>query len=143
MPVPLDLLNSYHGAALSIQLEEGLHVRPLKGRAPLPPALAPQGWFVGADDEEGLRQLRTSARQAGYVAIPARVEGEGLDRAGLVMVGMDRARAVRMGYRRGEWLVIGLLGERAELVYTGHNSRDPRAASEAPGPEGAESAGGG
>lgn len=125
MPAPIELLQRYHAATLRIQDGEPPWTRPLADRAPLPLALAPQAWFVGADDEAGLRALLTSARQAGIAGVVARVEGPGLDRPGLVLVGVDRARAVRLGYRRGEWVVIGLLGDRVEVVYTGLNSRAP------------------
>ncbi|MBK7760779.1 MAG: hypothetical protein IPI35_31100 [Deltaproteobacteria bacterium] len=42
---------------------------------------------------------------------------------GVALLGVDRARALRLGYKRGVWAVIGLSADRAVVVFTGINSR--------------------
>ena len=70
------------------------------------------------------RQLNTSVGQAELASMPATLTGaDGLVVPGVALLGVDRARALRLGYKRGVWAVIGLSAEHAVVVFTGINSR--------------------
>ena len=99
-------------------------------------ALRPSVWIVPAWDafaepaldedarQRAERQLNTSVGQAELASMPATLTGaDGLVVPGVALLGVDRARALRLGYKRGVWAVIGLSADRAVVVFTGINSR--------------------
>ena len=140
MPLAPDALRWFAEATIMVfpRDAEPLHL-PAAGllpRPPLPSALRPGAWIVPAWDpfadpaldadarQRAERQLITSVGQAELASMPATLTGaDGLTEPGVALLGVDRARALRLGYKRGVWAVIGLGAERAFVVFTGINSR--------------------
>ena len=140
MPLAPDTLRWFAEATITVAPRDaeplnvpaaGAHPRP-----PLPSALRPSVWIVPAWDafaepaldedarQRAERQLNTSVGQAELASMPATLTGaDGLVVPGVALRGVDRARALRLGYKRGVWAVIGLSADRAVVVFTGINSR--------------------
>ncbi|MCB9758857.1 MAG: DUF3293 domain-containing protein [Alphaproteobacteria bacterium] len=142
MPIPPDILAEW--LHTEVHLPEGApaHAEPLTvpaatapERPATPPGLLPEAWFVSAWDPDGRPaseadnvrahgQLIASLNQTGVVWLPAVAQGEGRPRQGVVLLGVDRARAVKLAYKRRQWACLGILPGRVEVVYTGLNSRE-------------------
>ncbi|MCB9791825.1 MAG: hypothetical protein H6741_03775 [Alphaproteobacteria bacterium] len=143
MPIPPDILERWLNADLV--LPEGAPAAPgpltlprasvTEGRAATPASLAPEAWFISAaqpanretdaaEDERLNAALRHALGQADIASLPARLEGEGMQLSGALMLGVDRAKALRLGYKRKVWAVLGVFPDRLEVVFTGVNSRE-------------------
>jgi hypothetical protein len=140
MPLAPDTLRWFAEATITVAPRDAEPLLiPAAGLAPrptLPSALRPSVWIVPAWDpfaepaldddarQRAERQLNTSVGQAALASMPATLTGaDGLAVPGVALLGVDRARALRLGYKRGVWAVIGLGSERAVVVFTGINSR--------------------
>ncbi|MCK6525236.1 DUF3293 domain-containing protein [Myxococcota bacterium] len=140
MPLAPETLGWYSTATITLSPRDAEPLAlPAAGetpRPPLPSALRPSAWIVPAWDpraepaldaearERAERQLLTSVGQAGLASVPAALTGpDGVIVPAVALLGVDRARALRLGYKRGVWAVIGLSADRAVVVFTGINSR--------------------
>lgn len=140
MPLAPDTLRWYSTATITVHPRDAaplaLPAAGVAARPPLPSALRPGAWIVPAWDpfaepaldadarQRAERQLLTSVGQAELAAMPATLTGEdGLVAPAVALLGVDRARALRLGYKRGVWAVIGLGAAQAVVVFTGINSR--------------------
>jgi hypothetical protein len=140
MPLAPETLGWFAAATITVSPREAEPLTvPAAGqtpRPPLPSALRPSVWIVPAWDpfaepaldaearQRAERQLITSVGQAELASMPATLTGaDGLIVPSVALLGVDRARALRLGYKRGVWAVIGLSAERAVVVFTGINSR--------------------
>jgi hypothetical protein len=140
MPLAPDTLRWFAEATITVTPRDAepltLPAAGLLPRPALPNALRPSAWIVPAWDpfaepaldadarQRAERQLLTSVGQAELASMPATLTGaDGVVAPGVALLGVDRARALRLGYKRGVWAVIGLHAERAVVVFTGINSR--------------------
>ncbi len=129
MPIPSHELERWIRAR--VHLDEGPESLVLPEQA-LPPRLRPQVWVVSAgaplgqpsaEDAAQHRTLTRSLTQTGQVWTPARLElGELLLDAVLIQ-GIDRCKAVQLGYKRKQWAVLFIDDQGMQVVYTGVNSR--------------------
>ena len=99
---------------------------------PLPLALKPTAWVLSAcapsgqpdeEDERRHQQLLKSLSQSKLVHREVELELGDRRQAAVLVQGIDRARAVKLGYKRKQWAVLGFEGDRVHVVYTGLNSR--------------------
>lgn len=98
---------------------------------PLPLSLKPSAWVLSAcaphgqpgdDDDARHRALLTSLSQSKLAHREVVLELPDRSQAAVLVQGIDRARAVRLGYKRKQWAVLGFEGDRVVVVYTGLDS---------------------
>ena len=116
MPVPPEVLVTYGRAVL--QVEDGGDPGTSEAFVlvtPEPPG-TPATAKPGPDSrEEILRRLR----QGGFEHVPVRLVDGAWTGEGALVIGLDRARAVRLGNKMRRWVVVRLAGGARDLLYTG------------------------
>lgn len=130
VPVPLPVLASAQAATIHVELASGWteldHDR-------LPIALSPRCTVLSAQDPVGRPHddnaarhtaLLRSLRQTGHVFVPARIDVGERTLDGVAVVGLTLERAVKLAYKRKQWVIWRLDGSQRQVVYTGINSRE-------------------
>lgn len=123
MPLPPAELAAWRDATVRIDGEvvEGLPLR-LQPAAYVVSAEAPQGRLDPSDTERHAGLVR-ALRQTGVMFTEVELQlGARTQRATLIQ-GIDRRKAVQLGYKRKQWAVLHLTPQARFVVYTGINSR--------------------
>jgi len=123
MPIPTDELARWRAAKVRV---DGVEL------PPLPLSLKPSVWVLsacapagepGAEDRTRHQQLLKSLTQSKRAHREVTLDlGDRVQPAVLVQ-GIDRSVAVKLGYKRKQWAVLGFEGDEVFVVYTGLNSR--------------------
>lgn len=123
MPIPAVELALWRGA----RVRHGDEVLP-----PLPLSLQPTAWVISAcapagepsaDDANRHAMFLKSLAQAKAVFREVDLDLGQRQQPAVLVQGIGRARAVKLGYKRKQWAVLGFEGDRVHVVYTGLNSR--------------------
>ena len=130
MPIPTEILQQL----MAVQIEIGSldsHFSPIdQGPIDLPAAIAPVAWGIApglmSDEpgsQEALADLDKRLRQSGIQSVPAEFAFADSVVEGRLLLGTTRERAVRLGYKLGEWALFRLSHSGVNVIYTGFNSR--------------------
>jgi hypothetical protein len=129
VPVPTPVLQSAQAAEIRVELPSGWAT--LSDRLPI--QLSPRCTVLSAQDPVGLPNddndarhtaLLRSLRQSGHVFVEAEIHLDDRVQRGVAVVGLSLGRAVKLAYKRKQWVVWRQDAEGRRVVYTGLNSRE-------------------
>ena len=116
MPLPTPVLRAWCGVTLAPE--------PVEGEAwviaATPPPGAPPLAKPGPTSKE---ELWRRLDQTGVTWSEVALRSEGWDCAGALLVGLSRARAMRLAQKLRRWAVLRVTTQSREVLYTGINDR--------------------
>jgi hypothetical protein len=130
MPIPLEILQQLTGVQIEVGTSNACFSPADSTPKPIPAVMAPVAWGIAPgliaaeiEQQEGCGELDKRLRQAGIQMIPANfIIGDRIVE-GRLLLGTTRERAIRLGYKLGEWALFHLSDSGVNVVYTGFNSR--------------------
>ena len=130
MPIPTEILQTLTCVQIAIEAMDTRFSPADSGPFQLPAVMAPAAWgiapgLIPAEDaqEKDCEELDKRLRQAGIQMIPAQFMNGSRIVEGRLLLGTTRERAIRLGYKLGEWALFHLSDSGVNVVYTGFNSR--------------------
>lgn len=129
VPIPPPVLQSAQAASIRVELPSGWS--PLTDRLPI--QLSPRCTVLTAQDPVGRPNddnaarhtaLLRSLRQSGLVFVQAEIQQGDRTLQGVAVMGLSLGRAVKLAYKRKQWVIWRQDAEGRRVVYTGLNSRE-------------------
>lgn len=130
MPIPLEILQQLTAVQIEVGTINASYSPGDSTPVPFPAVMAPAAWGIAPgliatqnEQQEGCLELDKRLGQAGIQMIPANFIIAGRTVEGRLLLGTTRERAIRLGYKLGEWALFHLTDSGVNVVYTGFNSR--------------------
>jgi hypothetical protein len=130
MPIPLEILKQLTGVQIEVGAIDASFSPTDSTPKPFPAVMAPAAWGIApglidnqAGQEKDCLDLDKRLGQAGIQTIPAKFIISHRIVEGRLLLGTTRERAIRLGYKLGEWALFHLSDSGVNVVYTGFNSR--------------------